>query len=253
MSYADKIQSARSAVLEILVAGQRNGTGFCVSPDGEIATATHVVGTPAPTESNVVVNYLQNLSVRFSDGRTVAVQPVPNPSAEGPFHDITILKADVKTPHFLRLGKPSAVRDGDEVYLIGFPFDVPTSVSYRGNVSSQFHISVGSLKGRAIQSSTIHVQAPIAKGFSGAPLLLMSDDTVVGVITNKLGGISKKLDEVRQSIQQTQNRGGVRIMGIDPNATSLELINVLDSFLSAGAGWAVSIDYVKPLLAKKTK
>lgn len=246
-SYEEKIEKVRPATVEVLVAGARSGTGFCVSSDGYIVTATHVVGTPAVTERGPVVNYQSNLSVRFNDGRVVPVQPVDNPSPEAAFHDISVLKGDLKTPHFLRIGTPSSVKAGEEVYTMGFPFDVPTAVAYRGNVSARFPMPAGTLNGRAVQNLTIHVQIPIAKGFSGGPLLRMSDDTVVGVVTNKLGGINQKLGEVRQSIVASQSQGNVTIFGVDPNATSLELINVLDAFLSAGAGWAVSIEYSIPV------
>lgn len=250
-AYPEKIKRVRPAVVEVIVSNMRSGTGFCVSSDGYIVTATHIVGTPAVSGNRIIVNYQQNLSVRFADGRTFAVQPAENPSSEAGLHDITVLKADAKTAQFLLLGTPSSIQDGEEVFITGFPFDVPTAVTYRGNVSAQFPIPVGTLDGKQVQSSTIHVQMPVARGFSGSPLLRMSDNSVVGVITNKLGGISPKLDEVRQSIRATQGQGQVRVMGIDPNATSLELINVLDNYLSAGAGWAVSIDYIKPLLEKR--
>jgi S1-C subfamily serine protease len=252
-TYPEKIKGVRPAVVEVLVSGARSGTGFCVSSDGYIVTATHVVGVLEVKGNQVVVNYQQNLTVRFVDGRTIPVQPVDNPAPEGVFHDITVLKADTKTPQFLHLGLPGSVVEGEEVYIMGFPFDVPTAVTYRGNVSAEFPIPAGMLNGTPVQNSTIHVQIPVAKGFSGSPLLRMSDNSVVGVITNKLGGINQKLDEVRQSIQATQGQGRVTIMGVDPNATSLEVINVLDNFLSAGAGWAVSIDYVKPQLEKRNK
>src|SRR5438045_9357633 len=49
-NYSEKIKDARQAVVEVLVAGQRQGTGFCVSPNGYIVTATHVVGS---TEINL--------------------------------------------------------------------------------------------------------------------------------------------------------------------------------------------------------
>jgi len=252
-TYPEKIQKVRAAVVEVLVSGVRSGTGFCAGADGYIITATHVVGTPEVSGNQVVVNYQQNLSVRFSDGRTVAVQPVTNPSAEAGFHDITVLKVDTKTPQFLLLGTPSSIVEGDEVYMMRFPLDVPTAVTYRGNVSALFPIGVGTLNGTPVQNSTIHVQMPVAKGFSGSPLLRMSDNSVVGVVTNKLGGINQKLDEVRQTIRSRQGTGQVVILGVDQSATTLEVINVLDSYLSAGAGWAVSIDYIKPLIEKQKK
>jgi len=252
-TYPEKIKHARAAVVEVLVSGTRRGTGFCVTADGYIVTATHVVGTPEVKGNQAVVNYEPDLSVRFSDGRTIVVKSVSNPSLEAAFHDITVLKADTKTPQFLHIGTQSSVEDGEEVYMTGFPFDVPTAVTYRGNVSAQFRIAAGTLSGTPVQNSTIHVQMPVAKGFSGSPLLRMSDDSVVGVVTNKLGGINQKLDEVRQSINATKGQGQVTIMGVDPNAATLEVINVLDNFLSAGAGWAISIEYIKPVIENLKK
>jgi hypothetical protein len=38
-TYSEKIREAGQAVVEILVAGQRQGTGFCVSSNGYIVTA----------------------------------------------------------------------------------------------------------------------------------------------------------------------------------------------------------------------
>jgi S1-C subfamily serine protease len=250
-TYADKIKIVRPAIVEVLISGVRRGTGFCISSDGRIVTATHVVGTPeATTDGGIIVKYERDLEVRFGDGHTIAVLPLPNPSPEGAFHEISVLKADEKTPHFLKLGELGSVVDGDEVYMIGFPFDVPVAVSYRGNVSAQFPMPAGTLRGKPVQNSTIHVQMPVAKGFSGSPLLRMSDDLVVGVITNKLGGINPELNAVRQNIGASPNRGGVSISGVNPNDTFFKLINVLDNFLSAGAGWAVSTEYAKPLIEK---
>lgn len=250
LTYVAKIQRLRPATVEVLVSGQRHGTGFCVSSNGQIVTATHVVGTTAVTPAGIVVNYAPDLSVRFSDGRVVDAKPVDNSSPEAAFHDITLLQTGIKTPNFLRIGNPKTVREGEDIYLMGFPFDTPAIVTYRGNVSARFPIPVGTLNGNPVQSDTIHVQAPVAKGFSGAALLRMSDDTVIGVITNKLGGITPQLDEVRRTIQSTESQGRILMMGVDPNRTSLELINVLDTYLSAGAGWAVSINYIKPLIVQ---
>jgi len=249
-NYEQKIEHVRGAVVEVLVSGKRFGTGFCVSTDGYFLTATHVVGAPAIVQNAVVVNYQNDLSVRLADGSTVAVTPVKDNRPDAGFRDITLLKAEAKTPKFLNLGTPNTVKAGEDVYVMGFPLDVPSAVTYRGPVSALFPISIGTLNGRAINSSTIHVQMPIAKGFSGSPLLRISDDTVVGVITNKLGGINPNLNQVRSSIIEGQKQGSVVMLGVDPNKAMLELINVLDAYLSAGAGWAVSIEHAPPLPTK---
>jgi hypothetical protein len=73
----------------------------------------------------------------------------------------------------------------------------------------------------------------------------------VGIVTNKLGGITSKLGVIRDNLTAGQRQGRVLTLGVDVNEAMIELVNTLDAFLSAGAGWAVSIDYIKPLVASK--
>jgi S1-C subfamily serine protease len=88
----------------------------------------------------------------------------------------------------------------EDAYFMGFPFNAPDVVAYKGMISARFSLQTGALKGKAIVTDTLHIEAPIARGFSGAPLLRPSDDTVVGVVTNRLGGISPVLNEVAEQI-----------------------------------------------------
>ena len=94
---------------------------------------------------------------------------------------------------------------------MGFPFDAPDVVAYKGMISAKFSLQTGALKGKAIVTDTLHIEAPIARGFSGAPLLRPSDDTVVGVVTNRLGGISPALNEVAEQIVKVRSVGTVQI------------------------------------------
>lgn len=247
-SYPDKIHHVRPALVEILVSGRRNGTGFCVSPDGDIITATHNVGTIVLNNAAVTIKYETDLRVRFEDGREASAEPVESQSPEAPFHDISLLKVGIKTPHFLHLGISSQLKEGDEVYTMGFPSGVPSpaAVTYRGYISALFPIVVGERNRRAIQSSTIIVQLPVSKGFSGAPLLDMSDDAVIGMISDKFGGINKSLDEIQRLT--LHGEGHPSSPSADPNSISVSLINALSAGISDGSAWAVSIEYAKPLL-----
>lgn len=247
-SYPDKIHHVRPALVEILVSGRRNGTGFCVSPDGDIITATHNVGAVAMNNAAITIKYETDLRVRFEDGREASAEPVVSQSPEAPFHDISLLKVGIKTPHFLQLGIPSQLKEGNEIYTMGFPSGVPspTAVTYRGYISAIFPIVVGERNRRAIQSSTIIVQLPVSKGFSGAPLIDMSDDAVIGMISDRVGGINKSLDEIQRLI--LRDEGHPTSPSADPNSISVSLINVLSAGISDGSAWAVSIEYAKPLL-----
>lgn len=249
MSFPAKIKKIRPAVVEIYIDGKRTGTGFFVSRTGHILTALHVVGKPEVQQDHVTVTYFGKIEVRLHDGRKHSAQPVANPATDSPFHDLALLKVEVQNKDFLQVGSYDDVAEGDEVYFMGFPFAAPAPVTYRGTVSSKFPILVGFLKRLPISSDSIQIQAPVARGFSGAPLVTFNGDKVVAVVTNRLGGISPKLDEIRKRIQQGKSSGKVTIMGVDPNESILELVNVLDLYLSAGTGWAISVDHIRILLA----
>ena len=75
---------------------------------------------------------------------------------------------------------------------------------------------------------------------------------MIGVVVTKLGGITQGLQSVAQDIQTGQRSGGsVRLMGVDQNNSILQLIAVMDAYLSAGSGFAVSVEYISPLVKQQ--
>jgi hypothetical protein len=252
MKFPDKIKQLRPAIVEVFVNGKRSGTGFFVSPEGHVVTALHVVAKREVQNNQYVVTYSGKLEVRLHDGRILVAQPIPNTAPDHAFYDMALLKVDGKNLHSLTIGSYDDITEGEESYFMGFPFDTPAAVTYEGLVSAKFSLPSGKLKGVPISTDIVLIQSPVARGFSGAPLLSLANDKVVGVVTTRIGGIGSKLSETREKILQGQKSGGsVRIMGVDPNESILELVNVLDQFLSAGTGWAVSIDHVRDFLAKQ--
>ncbi len=249
--FPEKFKRLRPSIVEVQVGERRSGTGFFVSADGYVLTALHVVGKFEVQDNRFVVTFLENIQVVLNDGRKLPAQGVPNPAEDSALHDIALLKVDIKNSSFLRLGSYKDVVVGEDAYFMGFPFDAPDVVAYRGMISAKFPFQTGALKGKAIVTDTLHVEAPIARGFSGAPLLRQSDDTVVGVVTNRLGGISPALNAVAEQIVKGRSIGTVQIAGVNPNESILETIRVLDLYLSAGAGWAASVAHIEGLLLEK--
>lgn len=243
-----KIKQLRPVVVEVLVNGRRTGTGFFVSPAGYGVTAMHLVGQILAQASRAVPVHFERIEVVSRDGRSLPAEPVVNPDTEAAAsYDIALLKVALQTPALLKVASYKEVVEGEEVYFMGFPFDAPGAVTYRGTVSAKFpmrSIEILPLH-KSLASESIQIQAPVARGFSRSPLLTFKGDTVVGVVTSKLGGITPKLDEIRNGIQSSQATGSqVKFLGVDAPSSIKELIDVLDSFLSAGAGAAVSIDYI---------
>lgn len=250
--FTAKVTALRPSIVEVWVKGQRNGTGFVVSDRGHILTAIHVLGTVAVTNNKLVVNYNDQIEVAFYDGVKLPAVVVENPREDAPFYDMALVKVERKGTIPLELTPNPTIPDGSDVYLTGFPLHLPKAVTYRGTVASTYSSQVGTFNGKPTYSNQIQIQAPIAKGFSGCPLLDNRTGKVIGVVVTKLGGITQGLRGVAQDIQTGQRSGGsVSIMGVDTNASILQLIAVLDVYLSAGSGFAVSVEYISTFVKEQ--
>jgi S1-C subfamily serine protease len=236
-----KIQVLRPSVVAIWVNGQRAGTGFVVGPNGQILTATHVVAVTFPAYP---IRYVSRIEVVFSDGQRLSATPVENTAEDAPFFDMTLLKTERTNTVPLKLSKQPMLPAGSEVYLMGFPLDLPEAVTYTGTVASEYDLEAGILKNQHISKRMIQVEAPIAKGFSGSALLDYETGEVIGVIEIKIGGINEQLEPVGKQIAQAGGTGGVFLSGVDTNKALLNLIAVLDQYLSAGSGSAVSVQHI---------
>jgi S1-C subfamily serine protease len=242
--FSAKVRAVRPSIVEIWVDGRRNGTGFVVSDRGHILTAIHVVGNVGIANRQLVVEYKDHIEVAFNDGTKLSAVPVRNPRDDGGFYDMALLKVDRRGTVPLELSPNPTIPDGSDVYMTGFPLDLPKAVTYRGTVASTFPRPVGTFNGRQVLSNQIQVQAPRAKGFSGCPLLDYGTDKVIGVVVTKLGGITQGLQSIGQTIVEGKKNGRVTMLGVDPNDSMLQLIGVMDAYLSAGSGFAVSVEYI---------
>jgi S1-C subfamily serine protease len=215
-------------------------------------TATHVIGTAYITpQQTFAIHYFPNIEVVFSDGSKSAAEPVENPDDKSALYDSALLKVDRITPSPLVLSKQPS-EDGAEVYMMGFPLDLPNAVTYTGTIASQYPLTAGTFHGTPVTKKMIQVEAPIAKGFSGSPLLDYETNKVIGIVEIKIGGINDNLEHIGEQIKAGQGNGSVSIMGVDTNASLLQLIGVLDAYLSAGSGSAVSVEHIYAFAQEKT-
>jgi S1-C subfamily serine protease len=224
------------AVVEVQV-GSGFGTGFIVSNTGLILTANHVVA-PAPNPNA----YASAISVKLFDGRVVNAKPVLSaPSADSLAHHYALLKISPVVGPTFEIGAWNEVSPGDTLTTMGFALQPESPLLLTAVVSGLF---------RGPPSNIILFQGPANKGLSGGPLISNSSGKVIGIVTNKLAGITKELDETRnQIIQSTSGQNGVtmtiKMAGMDPLKATLDLINVLDQYLISGMGVAISIEYAK--------
>ena len=94
-----QIKTLRPSVVEVFVDGKRSGSGFIVSTNGYIITATHVVGDlQLSTTGTVIPKYRNNIEIVLNDKRRLLAKAVPNYDQRLVFSDITMLK--VGASHF---------------------------------------------------------------------------------------------------------------------------------------------------------
>ena len=252
------ISSSRANAVRVNVPSLSSaGTGFFLDAE-HVITAFHVVGkvdidkTKVPPEAQITMG--EDISVVLVTGEVISalvvapsftqttiklVDPLPQ-SLIPIFQDFAILKLRQKPkssiiPNLLLRGKPLPPV-GSEVVFSGYPLDAPTMLTHKGMVS-------GITDNKAI----ICVQAPINKGNSGGALLNEQGE-VIGIVTNREGGISKGLYELVAYINEMKKHGRVELMGMNPLEVIKELINTLDMYISPGIGYARTIkpvvDYI---------
>lgn len=139
------------------------GSGFVVSKEGEIMTASHVVQTA------------QSIIVKFSDGEEVFAEVV----SSYPPADVALIKllSVKKTPlKVVKLGNSENVKVGDQIFVIGAPFGLGNSLSV-GYVGGKYS---NEIEGGFITSEVIQTDAAINKGSSGAPMFNLIGE-VIGI------------------------------------------------------------------------
>ena len=175
---------------EDAVFGGGAGTGFIISPDGQVVTNAHVV------EDAVTIK------VMLSDGTVKSAELVQ----KDPTRDLAVLKINGDNLPAARLGNSAEVEVGDEVLAIGNALglgDTPTVTT--GIVSAldrQLQLA-GNRLTRLIQTD-----AAINPGNSGGPLVNANGE-VIGVNTAIAGnaegiGFAISIDHARPVIETLQ-------------------------------------------------
>jgi hypothetical protein len=184
-----------------------------------------------------------DLQVTDQSGDTIGatVISVPTQSDPDPLgHDFAILKLGEKpnssSTEITLSDNNESVGIGDEVVFSGYPLGVPALLTHRGMVS-----------GWTNDKSVIFIEAAINKGNSGGAVL-NSKKHAIGILCNRVGGISVGLDQLREYIGASASHGSVAIMGVDTLQATKALIDTLDTYISTGMGSANAISFVREYL-----
>jgi 2-alkenal reductase len=141
------------------------GSGFVVSDDGYVLTASHVI-TNVGSAPSADVRAADNVFVEFRDGDRVPARVV----GWDLFDDVALLKVDAGRHPVapLPLGDSSQVVVGEPVAAIGSPFGAENSLA-TGVVSATGR-TIPTLTSRYSLVDAIQIDAPINRGNSGGPL-----------------------------------------------------------------------------------
>jgi len=233
------VESCRHAVCRIVCHDHGSvGSGFFVRPGGIVVTCNHVVSTEDLTPEGLVeISYSQDIEISSAAGTFRGRIAHSVDDVEPYFYDFAILAVDVGSHAHLEIGDYAAIHPGDDVLVLGYPLGVEELTATRGMVAAR-HRSPSHMN-QLMYLDMLRVDAAINVGNSGGPLLDYNG-RVVGVVTLRLGSIKRRIDSLRQALQQAPDQPFYRDM--------LDLFEMGNAFMNPGLGEAVSIRYVQEKL-----
>jgi S1-C subfamily serine protease len=168
----------------------QSGTGFVVSTSGHLVTNYHVI-------NNCVGEIRGNLTGEAASALRVVSTDETN--------DLALLQVS-RTFNDVAKIRATAVRSGDQVVAIGFP--------YHGLLTSDFTVTTGivsSLSGLLNDTRFLQISAAVQPGNSGGPLLDTSG-YVVGVVAAKLNALkfAKATGDLPENINFAVKTGALR-------------------------------------------
>ena len=139
-----------------------SGSGMIFDSSGYILTNAHVVGKSS------------SATIKLSDGKSYKASVV----GKDEIIDLAVLKIDGTNLPIVSFGNSDDIRQGDDVFTLGYPFGIGGDVSFKEGTVSR--------KVNGADQTYIETSADIHPGNSGGPLVTKYGE-VVGVNTMAYG------------------------------------------------------------------
>jgi len=246
--------------LVVIQSGVRQGTGFYISADGDIATASHILGNRIITEKNdgtfelkIGIPPVMTITNSKGENSDFAASSI-DVNGDAWAADVAVIKSGKATRCWLRTGRDDLVKPGQHLIAMGFPGLAFGSLSlYTGIMSARLKsdlISGTTVEGKPLKATNdvIRVQMPISTGLSGAPVI-DDQNRVIAVVTSA-GAWTQDLEFLIE--MQRQGAFAPPPSLSNPQQVNLNVFSVLGQlagifhdYLSPGYGDAVPMRYAK--------
>lgn len=252
--------------LVLIEAGPRLGTGFYISRDGDLATASHVLGNrvfsrnPDSTiKVSIGIPRLFSITNCKGERTEVSIKSVEvNPDAW--LSDVALIKTGKTTAYWLKRADDRHSQPGEHLISMGFPgLSFKALTLYTGIMSARLTTVLPTIildTGEAVPppNDFIRVQMPISTGLSGAPII-DDENRALAIVTNA-GGWSQDLEnlmvafrggafQVPPSPPDPNQPPNTVNFTLSPMAVMAELAGLFHDYASPGYGDAVPLRYLK--------
>jgi S1-C subfamily serine protease len=244
-----------ACALVVIQSGNHLGTGFYISSDGDVATASHVLGDRIFSVDGQQLRIDIPLSMEIVIRNSVEEFTIPSKAsvesnADDWSADLALLKTGRRAPCWLKVGDDKLAKPGQHVVAMGFPGLAFGSLSlYTGIISARLKsdlIMGFTAQGQALRSTNefLRVQMPISTGISGAPVI-DDENQVIAVVTNA-GAWSPGLE----ALTRLANTNQLGMPVPQPNTLNLpalvgQLAGLIHDYVSPGYGDAVPLSYLE--------
>lgn len=229
-----------------------SGTGFKIN--GKIITNNHVYYNGEATKT--IITFVESdcttirLKKEYNNSEFRKLLLAGDPKENWDFAILDASHSDFNLIPSLYISKNYKIEIGSKIYFLGFPLLKNNLTINRGIISSKFVLN---------NVKYIQISGNVNNGNSGGALFDFETDQIIGIVTRKNTGLSKRFDDLVTSfneniifLKKSQNGGKAIISGIDP-IQSLEIIQNQFKKLceeivrssNVGIGYAFELDEVK--------